>query len=100
MFIIVPPDTSFPKAPFFRYLSAFWHIVKVPTESISITVEINLTYELSIQVSKVPFGRIYKKHNKYLNEKSILHNLFFLIISLSHTPQKLPDFIYALGTSC
>jgi len=41
MFIIVPPavDGSFPSPPLFRYLSASWHIVKVPTESISITAE-------------------------------------------------------------
>lgn len=36
--IVPPPDELLPGPPFLRYLSASWHIVKVPTESISITV--------------------------------------------------------------
>lgn len=42
--MIVPPlesEMSFPGPPFLRYLSASWHIVKVPTESMSITAETN-----------------------------------------------------------
>ena len=40
--MIVPPfDGCFPGPPFLRYLSASWHIIKVPTESMSITAETN-----------------------------------------------------------
>lgn len=42
MFIINPPLEEFlPGAPFLRYLSASWHIVNVPTESISKTANNN-----------------------------------------------------------
>lgn len=38
MFKMDPPaDELLPGPPFLRYLNASWHIVNVPTESISIT---------------------------------------------------------------
>lgn len=54
MFSMRPPvDESLPGPPFFRYFSASWHIVYVPTESMSITAEDYLQCKYTLRVAGI-----------------------------------------------
>lgn len=68
-----PPDEPLPGAPFLRYFSASWHIVNVPTESISITAGNKRNkYKLSSDLDK---SNTYFLNKSYSCPKKSTNNL-------------------------
>lgn len=65
--ITPPPDEFLPCPPFLRYLSASWHMVNVPTESISITA--------GVGQNKLWLKRLYKE-GLVTNHKKVVANNF------------------------
>ena len=82
MLIIEPPpvDESLPGPPFLRYLSASWHMLNVPTASISKTAQNQTKKVFQIEQSKDKLLLVFFFSNFYDLILLLFHCFYFLIL--------------------